>query len=84
MHIAATTIHTTPTPVGAWCYSSPARIIQNTGETTILLGDESVSANGPALTLAPGDSLVFPGGGAVLHGVVAAGTGVVTVLEVGG
>jgi uncharacterized cupin superfamily protein len=85
MHIAATTIHTTPTLVGAWSYSSPARIIQNTGDVTVFLGDESVSASGaPALSLAPGQTLAFPGGGAALHGVVAAGTGAITVLEVGG
>jgi hypothetical protein len=84
MHIAATPIHTAPTLVGAWNYASPARIVQNTGDVAIFLGDESVSAHGPALTLAPGASLTFPGGGAALHAVVADGTGAVTVLEVGG
>lgn len=85
MHLAVTAINTTPTLVGAWSYSSPARIIQNTSDVPVFLGDESVSASGtPALSLAPGEILTFPGGGAALHGIVATGTGAITVLEVGG
>jgi hypothetical protein len=77
MHIVATTIETTPTPVYASNYQSPARIIQNIGNTPIFLGDESVSASDPtpALSLAPGATLTIPVVGCSLYGVVNSGTG---------
>jgi hypothetical protein len=82
MHLTTPTIETTPTHIQAWTYESPGRIIQNTGTEAVFLGDESVSANGasPALSLAPGATLSLPGGGCTLYGVVASGTGSLTVL----
>jgi hypothetical protein len=85
MHLVTTTIDTSPTHIHAWNYQSPGRIIQNTGTEAVFLGDESVSANGatPALSLAPGATLTIPGGGCTLYGVVASGTGSLTVLALG-
>ncbi|UXA04425.1 hypothetical protein KXD96_15460 [Mycobacterium sp. SMC-2] len=85
MHIEATTIDTTPTLIHTSNYQSTARIIQNSGDVPVFVGDESVSADGatPALTLAPGATVTIPGGGCTLYGVVASGTGSVTVLAAG-
>ncbi len=85
MYLATTTIDTSPTLVHVSNYQSVARIIQNTGDAPVFLGDESVSASGatPALSLAPGAIMTVPGGGLTLYGVVASGAGSLTVLAAG-
>lgn len=86
MYIAATQIETSPTLISAGNYQSPARILQNSGDVAILIGDQDVSATDAAraLTLAPGAIFTIPSGGGQLYGVAAAGTGAVTVLALGG
>jgi hypothetical protein len=84
MDISKITIDTSPALIHAGTYESRARIIQNSGDGPVFLGDDSVAASGPALSLAPGATLTIPGGGAHLYGVVASGTGSVTVLALGG
>jgi hypothetical protein len=85
VHIETRAIDTTPTLIHLGSYQSVARIIQNSGDTPVFLGDESVSGTGatPALSLTPGATLTIPGGGITLFGVVASGAGSVTILAAG-
>ncbi|AXO25146.1 hypothetical protein LIX17_01625 [Mycobacterium avium subsp. hominissuis] len=79
------TIGTTPTqiwPAGNG-YEHRFLIVQNSGDTAVFVGDDSVSANGqmPALPLHPGANLTVPRRGG-LCGVVESGTGTVTCLPI--
>lgn len=81
MKASTISVGTSPTLIESVSYESRGMIIQNSGDTPIFLGDDSVAAIG--LSLAAGQTLTLPAGsgrGFALYGVVASGTGTVSLL----
>jgi hypothetical protein len=75
-----TVVDTSPTLICAQGYQNHGAIVQNTGDTPVFLGAESVAASGTAagLSLAAGATLTIPFPSS-LYGIVASGgTGTVT------
>jgi hypothetical protein len=85
MNSGTVAVGTSPTLICAQGYQNHGAIVQNTGDTPVFLGAESVAASGTAagVSLAEGATLTIPIAGE-LFAVVASGTGTVAFIAEGG
>jgi hypothetical protein len=85
MNSGTVTVGTSPTPICAQGYSNRGAIVQNSGDTPVFLGAESVAASGTAagVSLAAGATLTIPLAGQ-LFACVDSGTGLVSFIAEGG
>jgi hypothetical protein len=85
MNSGTVTVGTSPTLICAQGYENHGAIVQNTGDTPVFLGAESVAASGTAagLSLAAGATLTIPLAGQ-LFAVAASDTGGTVAFIAGG